>query len=93
MKLTVIGGASVRTPRFIPSLVHRAERLKLDELWLMDIDEPKLQLLGNLSVQMAKDLGATFKVILSTNAEEAIKGADHIITTIRSGHGARAGTG
>jgi 6-phospho-beta-glucosidase len=85
MKLTVIGGASVRTPRFIPSLVHRAEKLKLDELWLMDIDEHKLQLLGNLCVQMAKEQGATFKVILSTNAEESIRGADHIITTIRPG--------
>lgn len=85
MKLTVIGGASVRTPRFIPSLVRRAERLGLEELWLMDIDEHKLNLLGNLSVQMAKDLGATFKVILSTNAEESIKDAEHIITTIRPG--------
>ncbi|MBA3873994.1 MAG: 6-phospho-beta-glucosidase [Anaerolineae bacterium] len=86
MKLTVIGGASVRTPRFIPALVKRAQRLGLDELWLMDIDEHKLQLLGNLSVQMAKDQGATFKVILSTNAEESIRGADHIITTIRPGN-------
>ncbi|MBI1280393.1 MAG: 6-phospho-beta-glucosidase [Anaerolineaceae bacterium] len=85
MKLTVIGGASVRTPRFIPSLVKRAQRLGLEELWLMDIDEHKLNLLGNLSVQMAKDLGASFKVILSTNAEESIKGAEHIITTIRPG--------
>ena len=85
MKLTVIGGASVRTPRFIPSLVKRAKRLGLEELWLMDIDEHKLNLLGNLSVQMAKDLGATFKVILSTNAKESIKDAEHIITTIRPG--------
>src|SRR5258706_3408023 len=85
MKLTVIGGASVRTPRFIPSLVQRANRLGLNELWLMDIDEHKLQLLGNLCVQMAKDQGATFKVILSTNAEESIRDADHIITTIRPG--------
>ena len=42
MKLTVIGGASVRTPRFIPSLVKRAQRLGLEELWLMDIDAHKL---------------------------------------------------
>jgi len=85
MKLTVIGGASVRTPRFIPSLVRRAAKLGLEELWLMDIDEHKLELLGSLSVQMAKEQGATFKVILSTNAEEAIKDAEHIITTIRPG--------
>ncbi len=85
MKLTVIGGASVRTPRFIPSLVRRAERLGLEELWLMDIDEHKLQLLGNLCVQMAQEQGATFKVILSTDAKESLRDADHIITTIRPG--------
>ena len=85
MKLTVIGGASVRTPRFIPALVRRAEQLWLKELWLMDIDEHKLNLMGALSVELAKQHQAPFKVILSTNAEEAIKGADHIITTIRPG--------
>lgn len=85
MKLTVIGGASVRTPRFIPSLIKRAERLGLQELWLMDIDEHKLNLMGALSSEMARQRKATFKVILSTNAEESIKDADHIITTIRPG--------
>ncbi len=85
MKLTVIGGASVRTPRLIPSLVHRAQRLGLEELWLMDIDEHKLNLMGNLCMELAHQHNAPFKIILSTNAEEAIKDADHIITTIRPG--------
>lgn len=85
MKLTVIGGASVRTPRFIPALVRRAERLGLKELWLMDIDAHKLNLMGSLSLELAKQHNASFKVILTTNAEDAIKDADHIITTIRPG--------
>lgn len=85
MKLTVIGGAGVRTPRLIPSLVRRAEKLGLDELWLMDINAEKLELIGGLCETMAKQHNAPFKIILSTDAREAVQGADHIITTIRPG--------
>jgi 6-phospho-beta-glucosidase len=85
MKLTVIGGAGVRTPRIIGSLVRRAERLDLQELWLMDIDAAKLELIGGLCQAMAQQLGAPFQVILSTDAQESIRDASHIITTIRPG--------
>src|SRR5690349_9318263 len=85
MKLTVIGGGSVRAPRIIPSLVRRAARLDLQELWLMDIDRDKLELIGGLCRAMARQLGASFKIVLTTDAREAIKGASHIITSIRPG--------
>lgn len=85
MKLTVIGGGGVRTPRLIPSLVKRAQRLALNELWLMDINPEKLNLIGRLCQGVAEQLNAPFKVILTTNAEDAIRDADHIITTIRPG--------
>jgi 6-phospho-beta-glucosidase len=85
MKITVIGGGGVRTPRIIPSLVRRAERLDLRELWLMDIDGAKLELIGGLCQALAKQQGAPFQVILSTDPRESIRGARHIITTIRPG--------
>jgi len=85
MKLTIIGGGSVRTPRMIPSLVRRAARLDLHELWLMDIDADKLKLIGSLCQAMAEQLGAPFRVVLSTDAREALSGAAHIITSIRPG--------
>ncbi|MEP7289673.1 MAG: 6-phospho-beta-glucosidase [Chloroflexota bacterium] len=85
MKLTVIGGGGVRAPRIIPSLVRRAKRLDLQEVWLMDIDPPKLDLIGGLCQAIARKLDAPFKVILSTDARQAISGAAHIITTIRPG--------
>ncbi len=85
MKLTVIGGGSVRAPRIIPSLVRRAARLDLQELWLMDIDQQKLELIGGLCQAVAKQTGATFKIVLSTDARDAIRDAAHIITSIRPG--------
>ena len=86
MKLAIIGGGSVRTPRLIPTLVRRAERLGLRELWLMDIQAEKLELIGGLCKAMAQQQGATFDVILTTSAEEAISGADHVVTSIRPGY-------
>jgi 6-phospho-beta-glucosidase len=83
MKLTIIGGGGVRTPRLIPSLVKRASRLGLDELWLMDNDAEKLKLMGGLCQQMAGD--APFKLVLSTDARAAIQDAQHVITSIRPG--------
>src|SRR5215207_313860 len=85
MKLTVIGGAGVRTPRLIPSLVRRAARLDLQEVWLMDIDAAKLDLIGQLCQTLAAQHHAPFKLILTTDAREAIRDTDHIITTIRPG--------
>lgn len=85
MKLTVIGGGSVRAPRIIPSLVKRASRLDLQELWLMDIDRDKLELIGELCRALAQRLGARFKIVLTTDARDAVSGAAHIITSIRPG--------
>lgn len=86
MKLTIIGGGSVRTPRLIPTLIKRAAALNLQELWLMDIQAEKLELIGGLCKAMAEEQGASFKFVLSTNAKEAITDADHVVTSIRPGY-------
>jgi 6-phospho-beta-glucosidase len=85
MKLTIIGGGSVRSPRIIRSLVKRAGRLDLQELWLMDIDGAKLDLIGGLCKALADQLNAPFKIRLTTDAREALAGASHVITSIRPG--------
>jgi 6-phospho-beta-glucosidase len=85
MKLAIIGGGGVRTPRLIPSLARRAARLNLEEVWLMDNDAEKLELIGGLCQSMAEQNGATFQLRLTTEAHEAVSGAHHVITTIRPG--------
>lgn len=83
MKLTVIGGAGVRAPRLIPSLVKRAARLGLSEVCLMDIDGEKLALVGGICQTLAERQNAPFRLTLTTDARSAISGAAHIITTLR----------
>jgi 6-phospho-beta-glucosidase len=67
----------------MPSLAARAGRLGLTEVWLMDNDAEKLALIGGLCRQMLGD--APFELVLSTSAEDAIRGAQHVITSIRPG--------
>lgn len=48
MKLTVIGGAGVRTVIFINGLLERHRELNIDEVVLYDIDQEKLKVIGKL---------------------------------------------
>ena len=46
MKLTLIGGGGVRSPLFVMTLLRWQQRIGVNELCLMDIDERKLELFG-----------------------------------------------
>ena len=46
MKIAVIGGGSTYTPELVNGLIAQAESLSLDELWLMDIDRERLDVVG-----------------------------------------------
>jgi 6-phospho-beta-glucosidase len=85
MKLAIIGGGSVRTPRLIPALARRAQRLGLTQLVLMDTDTEKLDLIGGLCRTLAERSGALFSLDFTTDARDAISGAHHVITSIRPG--------
>ncbi len=81
MKLTIIGGGGIRTPLAVPPILRRAERMGLEELCLMDIDADKLRIFGALAAPAGGDL----RITTTTDAEEALDGAEYVITTIRVG--------
>jgi 6-phospho-beta-glucosidase len=85
MKITVIGGGSTYTPELVNGFLTRAERLPLKELWLMDIDKERLDIVGGFVQRMVKAKGEPFKVVLSLNQREAIAGASYVITQLRVG--------
>ena len=85
MKLTIIGGAGVRTPFMIAGLAHYAPRIDLQEVWLMDIDAEKLDIIGGLCQSLATQHDVPFTLHLTTDPREALRDADHVITTIRVG--------
>ncbi|HZS94604.1 MAG TPA: glycoside hydrolase [Chloroflexota bacterium] len=85
MKLVIMGGAGVRCPLIMPPLVRRQEKLGLTEVVLMDVDEEKLSLIAPIARYAAERLGATFRISATSDAREALTGADAVITTVRVG--------
>ena len=85
MKIAVIGGGSTYTPELINGFIERMKILPLKELWLMDINRERLEIVGGFAQRMVQAKGAPFKVLLSDNQAEAVQGASYVITQLRVG--------
>jgi 6-phospho-beta-glucosidase len=85
MKIAVIGGGSTYTPELVNGFLERISTLPVSELWLMDIDPQRLEIVGGFARRMVQDKGEPFKVILTANQQAAIQGASYVITQLRVG--------
>lgn len=85
MKIAVIGGGSTYTPELVSGFLAQVERLPLEELWLMDIDPSRLEIVGGFVQRMVAARGQPFKVVLSTDRRETIRQASYVITQLRVG--------
>ena len=79
VKLAIIGGAGVRVPLLVGGFARST--LKVDQIDLYDIDQPRLAVIADLAARMAHGV----RVTAQTSAEAAIDGADFVITSIRVG--------
>ncbi|MBE3118632.1 MAG: 6-phospho-beta-glucosidase [Candidatus Atribacteria bacterium] len=85
MKVAVIGGGSTYTPELVNGFLIRTEQFPLKELWLMDIDPVRLEIVGGFARRMVEARGSPFKIVLTTDQREAVKGASYVITQLRVG--------
>ena len=85
MKLTVIGGGGVRSMFLAKSIAQKAEKLHITELVFMDNDAQKLAIYGRMAKVVAERICGSMRFTLTTDAEEAVRDADYVITTIRVG--------
>ena len=72
MKVAVIGGGSTYTPELVNGFLTRVAQFPLDELWLMDIDQERLKVVGGVAQRMVEFKGSPFKVVLTTDQREAV---------------------
>ncbi len=86
MKIAVIGGGSTYTPELVNGFLNRIQSLPVTELWLMDIDAQRLEIVGGFARRMAAAKGNPFKVVLTADQRAAVKDATYVITQIRVGH-------
>ncbi|MCI0396084.1 MAG: 6-phospho-beta-glucosidase [Chloroflexi bacterium] len=85
MKVAVIGGGSSYTPELINGFLERVASFPMTELWIMDIQPERLEVVGGFAQRMVAAKGQPFAVHLTTNQREAIQGAAYVITQLRVG--------
>ncbi len=85
MKITVIGAGSTYTPELMEGLLQRAEQMQIKEVWLYDINQRRLEIVGGLIQRMNQAQGEPFAVHATLERRAAIAGADFVLTQIRVG--------
>jgi len=85
MKVTVIGGGSTYTPELISGFLSRVATFPVDELWLMDNNPERLDIVGGFAQRIVDNAGDPFKVVLSANQRQAVEGSSYVITQLRVG--------
>jgi len=85
MKIVVIGGGSTYTPELIKGLIARNTALNLREVWLVDPDAERLQIVGSFAQRMVSHANAGFRVELTADRQLALEDADYVVTQFRVG--------
>jgi 6-phospho-beta-glucosidase len=85
MKVTIIGGGSSYTPELINGFLERSDSFPLTELWLVDISQVRLDVVGGFARRMVAAKGNPFQVRLTTDRRQGIADASYVITQLRVG--------
>jgi len=85
LKAAIIGAGSTYTPELIEGFIVRQDRLNFRSFYMMDIDREKLETVGGLARRMLEAKGFDGEVVLTTDLDEAIAGADYVFAQIRVG--------
>lgn len=84
-KFLLIGGASAYTPDILLGLLREPATVSGWEVWLHDVDEPNLRLMGRLAERLAAAAGVNWQVRTTLDRRAAIQGADFILSQPRVG--------
>jgi len=84
-KITIIGAGSLVFSRQLIWDILSFPELSDSEIFLMDIDEERLNLIVQLAQKMVEDKGWGAKIKSTLDRREALKGADYVIITIEVG--------
>jgi len=85
MKLTIVGGGGFRVPLVYGALLEKAERLRLDEVVLHDIDVHRLARIATVLDGLAAEHSERLPFRTTTDLNDAVEGADYVFCAIRAG--------
>lgn len=85
IKMVVIGAASSYTPELFVNLAEERDRLEVDQVTLIDLNPEKMNFVGSVCQQLIDSHKLNLRLVMTTDREEGIAGADFILPQIRVG--------
>ena len=85
VKVAVIGGGSTYTPELVSGLSGERERLDVGELWLVDPDRERREVVGGLAARMLAAQGFGGRLEVTDELDRALDGADVVLLQLRVG--------
>ena len=84
-KISLIGAGSVVFARRLLQDVACTPSLKDSSISLMDIDEERLQVIGDFAKKLFAEVGSEAQIETTTDRRKSLGDADYVLTTIRVG--------
>ena len=85
LKITIIGAGSTYTPELIEGIINKKDSLPVKKLYLMDIEDRKLSIVGGLAKRMIEHANIGCEVVLTKDLDKALIGATFVCVQIRVG--------
>lgn len=85
MKLAVVGGGSTYTPELIDGFSRLQEQLRIDEIWLIDPNEQRRELVASFGRRMLARAGHPGHIHTTDRVEIGAQDADFVLFQLRIG--------
>ena len=85
IKLAIVGAGSTYCPELMQGLIRRKDKIQLDELRLSDIDESRLNIVGEFCERVLLENGMEPRITRTIDLPSALDGADFVVAQIRAG--------
>jgi 6-phospho-beta-glucosidase len=85
MKLAVVGGGSTYTPELIDGFARLRDTLSIEEVWLVDPDEHRLDLVSAISRRMFAREGHPGRIVTTSDLVAGVSDADIVLIQLRIG--------
>jgi 6-phospho-beta-glucosidase len=85
MKLTIVGGGSTYTPELMDGFARLRELLPIEEVWLVDPNEQRLELVAGVSRRMLARAGHPATVHATSDLVAGVSDADAVLIQLRVG--------
>jgi 6-phospho-beta-glucosidase len=85
VKVAIVGGGSTYTPELVEGLCDHQDRMRVDELVLLDPDAARLGVVGGLAERILRARGWEGRLVATDDRRRAVDGADFVVVQLRIG--------